>query len=175
MAHTAKNKTLGRKAGARRALLIGQSNALLQHKRIITTTAKAKALARFVAPIITGARSRVAKDVNHAHRQAFDKLRNKRTVQTLFNEVLPKVKDRPGGYTRVIKLSVCQRGDGASRSLIELVDFNPLLAKVKKTKTRRGGRRKKEPQRSDAEQSKLKKGGAVTKEMTKEMTKEGAA
>ena len=145
MPHTAKNKTLGRKAAARKALLIGQSNALLQQRRIVTTIIKAKTLARFIAPIITGARNRSVKDVNHAYRQAFSKLRNKKSVQTLFNQVLPQIKNRQGGYTRVIKLSKYQKGDGASRALIELVDFNPLLSKTKKTKTRRG-RRKKDPQ-----------------------------
>jgi large subunit ribosomal protein L17 len=142
MAHTAKNKTLGRKAEPRRAMLVGQSNALFAHKKMKTTLAKAKSLARFVAPIITKARVRSTKDLNHAHRQAFSTLKNKRAVFCLFNEVLPQVKERPGGYTRIIKLGQ-RKGDAAHMAFIELVDFNTLFQKSKKSTTRRGRGKKK--------------------------------
>ncbi len=142
MVHTVKNKSLGRKAEARKALLVNQSNALIQKKRIITTLVKAKVLARFIAPIITKARNRSAVNIDHAYRQVFAILRNKYSTQTLFNEILPKVQTRPGGYTRIIKLSALQKGDGAQKALIELVDFNKLLQKAPKLKTRRGRSKK---------------------------------
>ena len=142
MAHTAKNKKLGRNMAARKALLISQCNALIKHKRIITTVAKAKALARFIAPVITGARKRSLKNVNHAYRTAFRLLRNhKESVSLLFNDVLPRIQSRPGGYTRIIKLDRFRKGDGSQEALIEFVDFNTLLQKGKKVKTRRSRKR----------------------------------
>ena len=140
MAHTSKNPTLGRKSGPRSALYTMQCMALLQHKRIRTTLSKAKALARRIAPIITRSRTRAKKDSNHAYREAFASLKNKEAVKLLFNEVLPAIGERPGGYTRIIKLGKRQ-GDGAKMAEIELVDFNLLYQKPKRSKTRRRQRK----------------------------------
>ena len=141
MVHTPKNATLGRKAAPRKALLTGQCNDLLQHKKIVTTHAKAKALARNIAPIITHARKYAKINLNHAYRFAFDCLHNKKSVTILFNDILPAVKNRAGGYTRILKMGR-RKGDGAKMSFIELVDFNTTYIKVKSIKTRRGGRKK---------------------------------
>ena len=161
MSHTAKNPTLGRQAAPRKALLISQSNALIKHKRIVTTIAKAKALARFVAPIITKARNRSLKDFNHAHLLAFHTLRDKKSVHVLFNDVVPKVQERPGGYTRVIKLSQTRKGDSAQQALIELVDYNTLFKKAKK------GKRK----RQKASSKNIAKGSATNQENQQELPK----
>lgn len=142
MVHTPKNATLGRKAAPRKALLTGQCNALLQHKKIVTTHAKAKALARNIAPIITHARKYAKINLNHAYRFAFDRLHNKRSVTILFNDILPAVKNRAGGYTRILKMGR-RKGDAAKMSFIELVDFNTTYTKVKRVKTRRGRKKTK--------------------------------
>ena len=140
MVHTPKNATLGRKAAPRKALLRGQCNDLLQHKKIVTTHAKAKALARNIAPIITHARKYANINLNHAYRFAFDRLHNKKSVTILFNDILPAVKNRAGGYTRILKMGR-RKGDAAKMSFIELVDFNTTYIKVKRVKTRRGRKR----------------------------------
>ena len=142
MVHTPKNATLGRKAAPRKALLTGQCNDLLQHKKIVTTHAKAKALARNIAPIITHARKYAKINLNHAYRFAFDRLHNKKSVTILFNDILPAVKNRAGGYTRILKMGR-RKGDAAKMSFIELVDFNTTYTKVKHVKTRRGRKKAK--------------------------------
>ena len=142
MVHTPKNATLGRKAAPRKALLTGQCNDLLQHKKIVTTHAKAKALSRNIAPIITHARKHAKTNLNHAYRIAFDRLHNKKSVTILFDDILPAVKDRNGGYTRILKMGM-RKGDGAKMSFIELVDFNTTYSKVKRLKTRRGRKKSK--------------------------------
>lgn len=141
MPHTSKNPTLGRKAAPRKALLVSQSNSLLRHKRIITTLVKTKALARYVAPIITHARTHAKRDVNHAYRHAFASLRDKKVVQMLFTEILPAIKERQGGYTRIVKMGK-RKGDNAKMALIELVDFNKLFQKTRKIKTRRSRKKR---------------------------------
>ncbi len=163
MAHTAKNRTLGRKAAPRKALLTNQTNALLIHKRITTTLAKAKALARHIAPIITRARNRAKIDLDHAHRQAFSALCNKKSTSVLFNEILTQIHDRPGGYTRIIKLGT-RSGDATNMALIELVDFNNLYQRNKKNKTRRS--RRKATKKNDQPQK------PPTVEITKQANKE---
>lgn len=142
MVHTPKNATLGRKAAPRKALLTGQCNDLLQHKKIVTTHAKAKALARNIAPIITHARKYAKINLNHAYRFAFDRLHNKKSVTILFNDILPAIKNRAGGYTRILKMGR-RKGDAAKMSFIELVDFNTTYTKVKRVKTRRGRKKAK--------------------------------
>lgn len=138
MVHTPKNTTLGRKAAPRKALMTGQCCALLENKRLVTTSAKAKALARHIAPIITHARKHAKTNLNHAYRVAFDRLHNKRAVYELFNTILPAIKERAGGYTRILKMGM-RKGDAAKMSFIELVDFNTTYTKAKKrSKTRRG-------------------------------------
>ena len=142
MRHGDKINNLGRTAAHRRALLANLAIALIEHKRITTTLAKAKALRCYVEPLITKAKD----NTTHSRRVVFSYLQNKEAITELFGPVAQKVGDRPGGYVRVIKLGF-RRGDGAETALIELVDFNevynPNAGKVKTTKkTRRGGSKK---------------------------------
>ncbi len=139
MRHGKKINHLGRKAGHRAALLSNLATSLILNKRITTTVAKAKALRKYVEPLLTKAKD----DTTHSRRTVFSYLQNKESVKTLFGEVAGKIADRPGGYTRIIKLSDTRVGDNAEMCLIELVDFNTLYTKdgaAKKTKTRRSRR-----------------------------------
>ncbi len=138
MRHGKKFNHLGRKKGHRKALLKNLSIALIEHKRINTTLAKAKALRVFVEPLITKAKS----NDMHSRRVVFSYLQNKDAIKELFGTVAEKVGDRPGGYTRIIKTGA-RKGDGAEMAMIELVDFNELMLanksdKPKKKRTRRG-------------------------------------
>ena len=135
MRHNKKFNHLGRTASHRGSMLSNMASSLILHKRITTTLAKAKALKKFVEPLIT--RSKVG-DTNN-RRVVFRYLQNKEAVKELFNVVAEKVGDRPGGYTRVIKLGTRQ-GDAAPIAFIELVDFDENMAKTGKggaKKTRR--------------------------------------
>lgn len=136
MRHRKKNNHLGRQASHRRALLSNLACALIAHKRINTTVAKAKALRVYIEPIIT--KSKV--DSTHSRRVVFSSLQHKEAVSELFRDIAPKVADRPGGYTRIIKTGFRQ-GDGAETAMIELVDFNEIYSgksiEVKAVKTRR--------------------------------------
>ncbi len=139
MRHGDKINNLGRTASHRRALLANLAIALIEHKRITTTVAKAKALRRYVEPLLTKAKD----NSTHSRRVVFSYLQNKEALKELFGTVAAKIGDRPGGYVRVIKLGF-RRGDGAETAMIELVDFNetynPNAGKVKVAKkTRRGG------------------------------------
>lgn len=141
MRHLVKGKKLGRTASHRKATLSALAIALIEERRIITTVAKAKELRRFVEPLITRAKV----DTTHNRRQVFSKLNDKYAVTELFEEVGPLAKDRPGGYTRVLKTGFRQ-GDGAAMAMIELVDYNdtpPEVIKDKKKRTRRAGKSKK--------------------------------
>ena len=137
MRHNKKFNHLGRTASHRGSMLSNMASSLILHKRITTTLAKAKALKKFVEPLIT--RSKVG-DTNN-RRVFFRYLQNKEAVKELFNVVAEKVGDRPGGYTRVIKLGTRQ-GDAAPIAFIELVDFDENMAKAPKAekKTRRSRR-----------------------------------
>src|SRR5699024_12072127 len=119
MRHGKKFNHLSRTSAHRKAMFANMASSLIEHKRINTTTAKAKALRKFVEPLITKAKT----DTTHNRRLVFAKLRNKHAVSELFREIAPKVADRPGGYTRVIKLG-SRLGDNAEMAMIELVDFN---------------------------------------------------
>ena len=121
MRHGKKIVKLGRKSAHRKAMLANMAVSLFEHKRITTTSTKAKALKIFVEPLITKSKN----DSVHNRRQCFSKLRNKLGVQILFDEISKRVADRPGGYTRVIKLGN-RLGDNASMAMIELVDFNEI-------------------------------------------------
>src|SRR5687768_5425121 len=143
MRHGKKINHLGRKSAHRQALLSNLASSLIMNKRISTTVAKAKALRKYVEPLLAKSRD----DTTHSRRTAFSYLQNKESVQTLFGEVASKIGDRPGGYTRIIKLAGTRLGDNAEMCFIELVDFNTLYTKegaAKKAKTRRGRRGKKE-------------------------------
>lgn len=139
MRHGKKNNHLGRTASHRKALLSNLASSLILHKRIETTLAKAKELRKFVEPILT----RSKEDSTHNRRVVFSYLQNKESVKELFSVVSDKVVNRPGGYTRIIKLGN-RLGDAAETALIELVDFNDALllvdADAKATKTRRSRR-----------------------------------
>ena len=141
MKHGKKFNHLGRKAAHRKSMLANMASSLIEHKRINTTVAKAKALKQFVEPLITKSKN----DSTHNRRLAFSALRNKYAVSELFRVVAEKVSDRPGGYTRVIKMGN-RLGDNASMAMIELVDFNEVYNKEKsvaKKSTRRSRSRKK--------------------------------
>ena len=134
MRHGNKLNHLGRKSAHRKAMLSNMANSLIEHKRITTTIAKAKALRVFVEPLITKSKT----DSTHSRRTVFSYLKNKEAVSTLFRDVAPKVSTRNGGYTRIIRTGF-RLGDNAEMCMIELVDFNELLltsAAPKKT-TRR--------------------------------------
>jgi large subunit ribosomal protein L17 len=136
MRHGKKNNHLGRTASHRAAMLSNMASSLILEKRITTTVAKAKALRKYVEPLLTKSKD----DTTHSRRTVFSYLQNKESVQTLFGEVASKIADRPGGYTRIIKLADTRLGDNAEMALIELVDFNTLYTKEsaeKKGKTRR--------------------------------------
>ncbi|HNQ27966.1 MAG TPA: 50S ribosomal protein L17 [Aquaticitalea sp.] len=140
MRHGKKINHLGRKTAHRKSMLANMACSLIEHKRINTTVAKAKALKQFVEPMITKSKD----DTTHNRRIVFSRLRQKDAVTELFREVAPKVGDRPGGYTRIIKLGN-RLGDNADMAMIELVDFNELYnaGNQAKKKTTRRGRSKK--------------------------------
>ena len=130
---------LGRKTAHRKSMLANMSCSLIEHKRINTTLTKAKALKQFVEPIITKSKD----DSTHNRRLVFKELRNKYAVSELFRDIAQKVGDRPGGYTRIIKLGN-RLGDNAEMAIIELVDFNETFTKDQKEKKkirRRGGKK----------------------------------
>ena len=134
MRHGKKFNHLGRTADHRRAMLANMAISLIMHKRITTTLAKAKALKKYVEPLITRSKD----DSTNSRRVVFSYLQNKEALKELFGVVAQKVGDRPGGYTRVIKLG-SRLGDGADMAFIELVDFDENMAKAPKAakKTRR--------------------------------------
>ena len=135
MRHGKKFNHLGRKKGHRDSLLLNMSNSLITHKRINTTLAKAKALRVYVEPILTKAKD----NSTHSRRMVFADLQNKEAVTELFDNIGPKIMDRPGGYCRIIKTGF-RKGDGAETAMIELVDFNDVY--VAKTSTAKGGTRR---------------------------------
>ena len=131
---------MGRTASHRRAMLSNMAASLLIHKRIRTTLAKAKVLRRYVEPLLTKSKN----DTTHSRRTVFSYLQNKFAVKTLFTEVAPEIMERPGGYTRILKLGRRQ-GDGAEMVLMELVDFNEYLEGKPLAKTATKRRPKKKP------------------------------
>ncbi|MFD1630865.1 50S ribosomal protein L17 [Pseudopedobacter beijingensis] len=149
MRHGKKINHLGRTDSHRKAMMANMSSSLILHKRIVTTLAKAKALRTYVEPILTKSKN----DTTHSRRTVFSLLQNKEVVTILFREVAEKIANRPGGYTRIIKLGN-RLGDNASMAIIELVDFNTVYgaeAKVeKKTTRRRGGKAKKATETEEA-------------------------
>ena len=142
MRHGKKFNHLSRQTAHRKSMLANMACSLIEHKRINTTVAKAKALKQFVEPLITKSKE----DTTHNRRIVFAYLRSKYAVTDLFRDVAAKVGDRPGGYTRIIKVGN-RLGDNADMAMIELVDFNELYnggkKEVKKAKSRRGGKAKK--------------------------------
>jgi large subunit ribosomal protein L17 len=142
MRHGKKINHLGRQAPHRHAMLSNMASSLILHKRITTTLAKAKALRKYVEPLITKAKT----DSMHSRRTVMSYLQNKESLVALFGEVAGRTADRPGGYTRIIKLGDARHGDAAEMCMMELVDFNDLYTNgkdAKKGKTRRGRKGKK--------------------------------
>ena len=139
MRHNKKFNHLGRKTAHRDAMLSNMAVSLIQHKKITTTLAKAKALRKFVEPIITKAKE----DTTNSRRMVFSQLQNKEAVSLLFGEIAQRIGDRPGGYTRILKTGF-RLGDAAQMCFIELVDYNENLLKdasKKKTRTRRSSKK----------------------------------
>lgn len=140
MRHGKKINHLGRTASHRKAMLSNMATSLIQNKRIVTTVAKAKALRKYVEPIINRSKT----DTTHSRRMVFRYLQDKESVNILFNEVSERVADRDGGYTRILKTGN-RLGDNASMCVIELVDYNESMlkeSKPKRSRTRRGRRGK---------------------------------
>ncbi|MFL2610978.1 MAG: 50S ribosomal protein L17, partial [Flavobacteriaceae bacterium] len=135
MRHRNKKIKLGRKKAHRSSMLANMACSLIEHKRINTTVTKAKALKRFIEPLVTKTKD----DSTHNRRVVFKYLRNKESITELFRTISNKIGDRPGGYTRIIKLGK-RMGDNADMALIEFVDFNELYSKsdTPKKSTRRG-------------------------------------
>lgn len=169
MRHGKKVNHLGRKSAHRAALLSNMASSLILNKRITTTVAKAKALRKYVEPLITKSKE----DTTHSRRTVFSYLQNKESVKTLFSEVAGKISARPGGYTRIIKLADVRAGDNADMCLIELVDFNTLYTKdgvVKKAKTRRsrrGGKKSEGAEDNASEATQTEAPAATAKEEKK--------
>jgi large subunit ribosomal protein L17 len=143
MRHGKKINHLGRTTAHRHAMLSNMATSLILHKRVTTTVAKAKALRQYVEPLLTKAKD----DTTHSRRTVFATLQNKESMKELFGSVAEKIGTRPGGYTRIIKLSATRLGDNADMCIIELVDFNETLleaknaTEAKSTTTRRSRRR----------------------------------
>ena len=136
MRHNKAINHLGRKSGHRKALLANMACSLIQYKRIETTVAKAKALKMYVEPLITKSKD----DSTHSRRTVFSYLKNKYATAELFRTIAPKIADRPGGYTRVLKTGF-RSGDGADMAIIELVDFNEAALASAKKATKKTTRR----------------------------------
>ena len=136
MRHGNKVNNLGRKSAHRKAMLSNMASSLILHKRISTTVAKAKALRGYVEPLLTKSKT----DTTHSRRIVFSYLQNKEIVTELFRDVAPKIADRTGGYTRIIRTGY-RLGDNAEMCIIELVDFNEIYTNEKAKKTTRRSRR----------------------------------
>ena len=153
MRHGKKFNHLGRKKGHREAMLSNMASSLLTHKRIFTTTAKAKALRVYVEPLITKSKD----NTTHSRRVVFSYLQSKDAVNELFTHIAPKVADRPGGYTRILK-TWNRLGDNADMCMMELVDFNEAMleAKSSKTSAKSGAKRTRRGKKTDKVADKVK-------------------
>lgn len=172
MRHRKSFNHLGRTSSHRKAMLSNMASSLILHKRINTTVAKAKALRMYVEPLITKAKE----DTTHSRRVVFSYLQDKYAVTELFREISGKIADRPGGYTRVIKLGK-RLGDNAEMAMIELVDYNEHMlsekdGKKKKTTRRRGGAKKKAVETTVAETPAAKVEEPKTEEVKAEVKEE---
>ena len=157
MRHGKKINHLGRTAAHRQAMLSNMASSLILHKRVSTTVAKAKALRKYVEPLLTKSKN----DTTHSRRTIFSYLQNKESVKELFDSVAGKIATRPGGYTRILKLSENRLGDNAEMCIIELVDFNEDMetstAAAPKAKTRRRSTKKKDTEAGTATEAKATK------------------
>lgn len=137
MRHNKSINHLGRKSGHRKAMLANMACSLIMHKQIETTVAKAKALRMYVEPLITKSKD----DSTHSRRTVFSYLKQKEAVTELFRTIAPKIADRPGGYTRIVKTGF-REGDGADMALIQLVDFNEAALEAAKKETKKPATRR---------------------------------
>ncbi|MEQ8583668.1 MAG: 50S ribosomal protein L17 [Marinoscillum sp.] len=175
MRHGKKFNHLGRTASHRKAMLSNMASSLILHKRINTTVAKAKALRKYVEPLITKAKT----DTTHSRRIAFSYLQDKVSVQELFGPIAEKISSRPGGYTRIIKTGI-RLGDNAEMCMMELVDFNELLlqdsdaAKAKTRRSRRGGKKAESTTATAVEDAVVVEEPAAEAEVTEEPAAEAA-
>lgn len=169
MRHNKKFNHLGRKSAHRKAMLANMASSLILHKRITTTVAKAKALRMYIEPLITKSKQ----DTTHSRRVVFSYLQDKDAVSELFRDVSPKIMERPGGYTRILKTGN-RLGDNAEMCIIELVDYNENMLETKESKKassrrRRGSAKKKATEANTAE--KAVKAETVVEEPAAEETK----
>ena len=162
MRHNKKFNHLGRTASHRNAMLANMACSLIKHKRITTTVAKAKALKKFVEPLITRSKD----DTTNSRRVVFSNLQDKYAVTELFKEISVKVADRPGGYTRIIKTGH-RLGDNAEMCFIELVDYNENMAKTAAKKATRTRRSKKSAATAEAPAAEAAATEATTEEAPK--------
>jgi len=169
MRHRKSFNHLGRTSSSRKAMFSNMASSLILHKRITTTLAKAKALRSYVEPLITKSKE----DTTHSRRVVFSYLQDKFAVTELFREVSSKVADRPGGYTRVIKLGT-RSGDNAEMAMIELVDYNELMLtdkeakKTKSTRRRRGSKKSTTAQTTTETEVKEEKAESKVEEKTED-------
>ncbi|MCB2208921.1 MAG: 50S ribosomal protein L17 [Bacteroidetes bacterium] len=166
MRHRKSFNHLGRTNTSRKAMFSNMASSLILHKRITTTLAKAKALRSYVEPLITKSKE----DTTHSRRVAFSYLQDKFAVTELFREVSAKVADRPGGYTRVIKLGT-RSGDNAEMAMIELVDYNELMLTDKEAKKAKSTRRRRGSKKSTTDQA-TTPASEVTEEKVEAKTEE---
>lgn len=164
MRHNKKFNHLGRKSGHRKAMLANMASSLILHKRIETTLAKAKALRVYIEPLITKSKD----DSTHSRRTVFAYLKQKEAVTELFRIISPKITDRPGGYTRVLKLGFRQ-GDAADMAMIELVDFNEAIINAGKTEAKKQTTRR---SRRSSEKAEVKDVDAQVAETKAEVSEE---
>ncbi|WP_185868828.1 50S ribosomal protein L17 [Blattabacterium cuenoti] len=166
MNHRNKNNHLGRKYGHRKSILSNMASSLIKEKRVFTTLAKAKALKKYIEPIIT--KSKI--DTVHSRRNVFSYLRDKKAVSELFKSIFDKVRIRPGGYTRIIKIGF-KLGDQSIMSFMELVDFNEIYTSKKVIKSVRRSRRKTDKKMNDVVEEKQTKkiNDVVEEKQTKKM------
>ncbi|NLA48825.1 MAG: 50S ribosomal protein L17 [Bacteroidales bacterium] len=162
MRHLKTINHLGRTSSHRKAMLSNMATSLIIHKRITTTTAKARALRKYVEPLVTKAKE----DSTHSRRVVFSYLRDKEAVTELFREISPRIADRPGGYTRILKTGN-RLGDNAEMCIIELVDFNELmLEKTQAGKSRSARRRRSSKKKEETTITKTRE--AKTRKVVKE-------
>lgn len=141
MRHRKKFNHLSRTSAHRKALLSNMACSLILHKRITTTVAKAKALKMYVEPLLTKSKD----DTTHSRRITFAYLRQKEVVSELFGDIAQKIANRPGGYTRILKLGNNRVGDNSKMCIIELVDYNTTYTEVKKEEVKKTTRRRRSP------------------------------
>ncbi|KGO85617.1 50S ribosomal protein L17 [Flavobacterium rivuli WB 3.3-2 = DSM 21788] len=165
MRHGKKINHLSRQSGHRKLMLANMACSLIEHKRINTTVAKAKALKQYIEPLVTKSKA----DTTHNRRIVFANLRDKYAVTELFREVAAKVGDRPGGYTRIIKLGN-RLGDNADMAMIELVDFNELYNATAKEAKKATTRRSRTAKKADATAPVAAEAPAVDTDENKEAT-----